>query len=146
MAIPMAMQLENDSDDDLITTINTTPLVDVMLVLLIIFLITIPAVTASSVVNLPRETVQSNEIRPGSIVITIDARGGLLLDDQPAGSQAEVRARLSTLATRTPQPEVHILADVATPFHAVGNALYLVKEAGLHTVNFVTEPAGQESQ
>ena len=141
----MAMNFPSDGDEDLITAINTTPLVDVMLVLLIIFLITIPAVTASSLVNLPRETVQPDELKADSVVVTVDAAGNLLLNEQPAGTRGELLARLRALAAQTPQPEVHILADVATKFQAVGGVLYLVKEAGLGKVNFVTEPTAQGS-
>ncbi len=142
----MAMNMPSDGDEDLITAINTTPLVDVMLVLLIIFLITIPAVTASSLVNLPQETVQPDELRAESIVVTVDAAGNLFLNEQPAGSNDELLARLRSLAARAPQPDVHILADVETKFGAVGGVLYLVKEAGLGKVNFVTEPAAQGRQ
>ena len=94
----MAMNLPSDGDEDLITAINTTPLVDVMLVLLIIFLITIPAVTASSLVNLPRETVQPDELKADSVVVTVDAAGNLLLNEQPAGTRGELLARLRALA------------------------------------------------
>lgn len=138
----MAMNV-GSNDEDLITTINTTPLVDVMLVLLIIFLITIPAVTASSLVNLPRESVQPDEIKAESVIITIDSAGALLLNEQPAGSRDELQAHLQSVAAQSPQPEVHILADVSTKFQAIGGVLYLLKQAGLGKVNFVTEPAAQ---
>ncbi len=138
----MAMNV-GSNDEDLITTINTTPLVDVMLVLLIIFLITIPAVTASSLVNLPRESVQPDEIKAESVIITIDSAGALLLNEQPAGSRDELQAHLRSVAAQSPQPEVHILADVSTKFQAIGGVLYLLKQAGLGKVNFVTEPAAQ---
>ena len=139
----MAMNLPTDGEEDLITTINTTPLVDVMLVLLIIFLITIPAVTASSLVNLPRETVQPDELKAESVIVTVDPGGSLLLNEQPVATREELRARLRALAKREPQPEVHILADVSTKFQAIGGVLYLVREAGLGKVNFVTEPTTQ---
>ena len=142
----MAMNLPTDGEEDLITTINTTPLVDVMLVLLIIFLITIPAVTASSLVNLPRETVQPDELKAESVIVTVDPGGSLLLNEQPVATREELRARLRALAKREPQPEVHILADVSTKFQAIGGVLYLVREAGLGKVNFVTEPTAQGRQ
>ena len=142
----MAMNLPTDGEEDLITTINTTPLVDVMLVLLIIFLITIPAVTASSLVNPPRETVQPDELKAESVIVTVDPGGSLLLNEQPVATREELRARLRALAKREPQPEVHILADVSTKFQAIGGVLYLVREAGLGKVNFVTEPTAQGRQ
>ena len=142
----MAMNMPSDGDEDLITAINTTPLVDVMLVLLIIFLITIPAVTASSLVNLPRETVQPDELKAESVIVTVDPGGSLLLNEQPVATREELRARLRALAKREPQPEVHILADVSTKFQAIGGVLYLVREAGLGKVNFVTEPTAQGRQ
>lgn len=142
----MAINVPADGDDALIGTINTTPLVDVMLVLLIIFLITIPAVTASALVNLPRETVQPDELKADSIILTVDSAGHLELNEQPVDSVQALIPRLRTIAALEPQPEIHILADVSTKFRTVGHVLFLIREAGLGKVNFVTEPTAQARQ
>ena len=137
----MAMHLgPSASDDELLTTINTTPLVDVMLVLLIIFLITIPVVTTSVKVDLPHETQQPRETKPDNIVLSIDAQGRAFFYDAPVRSNANLTKQLQALAEKKPQPEVQIRGDAKTDFEAVGRVLYAVQSAGLTKVRFVTEP------
>jgi biopolymer transport protein ExbD len=137
----MAMHLgPSASDDELLTTINTTPLVDVMLVLLIIFLITIPVVTTSVKVDLPHETQQPRETKPDNIVLSIDAQGRAFFYDAPVRSNADLTKQLQALAEKKPQPEVQIRGDAKTDFEAVGRVLYAVQSAGLTKVRFVTEP------
>ena len=137
----MAMHLgPSASDDELLTTINTTPLVDVMLVLLIIFLITIPVVTTSVKVDLPHETQQPRETKPDNIVLSIDAQGRAFFYDAPVRSNADLSKQLQALAEKKPQPEVQIRGDAKTDFEAVGRVLYAVQSAGLTKVRFVTEP------
>ena len=139
----MAMHLgPSASDDELLTTINTTPLVDVMLVLLIIFLITIPVVTTSVKVDLPHETQQPRETKPDNIVLSIDAQGRAFFYDAPVRSQADLTKQLQALAEKKPQPEVQIRGDAQADFEAVGRVLYAVQSAGLTIVRFVTEPQG----
>ena len=139
----MAMHLgPSASDDELLTTINTTPLVDVMLVLLIIFLITIPVVTTSVKVDLPHETQQPRETKPDNIVLSIDAQGRAFFYDAPVRSQADLTKQLQALAEKKPQPEVQIRGDAQADFEAVGRVLYAVQSAGLTKVRFVTEPQG----
>ena len=139
----MSMHLgPSTSDDELLTTINTTPLVDVMLVLLIIFLITIPVVTTSVKVELPHETQQPRETQPDNIVLSIDAQGRAFFYDAPVRSNADLTKQLQTLAEKKPQPEVQIRGDAKADFEAVGRVLYAVQNAGLTKVRFVTEPQG----
>jgi biopolymer transport protein ExbD len=139
----MAMHLgPSASDDELLTTINTTPLVDVMLVLLIIFLITIPVVTTSVKVDLPHETQQPRETKPDNIVLSIDAQGRAFFYDAPVRSNVELTKQLQALAEKKPQPEVQIRGDAKADFEAVGRVLYAVQSAGLTKVRFVTEPQG----
>jgi biopolymer transport protein ExbD len=139
----MAMHLgPSASDDELLTTINTTPLVDVMLVLLIIFLITIPVVTTSVKVELPHETQQPRETKPDNIVLSIDAQGRAFFYDAPVRSNADLTKQLQSLAEKKPQPEVQIRGDAKADFEAVGRVLYAVQNAGLTKVRFVTEPQG----
>ena len=137
----MAMQFgPSDGDDELLTTINTTPLVDVMLVLLIIFLITIPVVTTSVKVDLPREVQQPRETKPDNIILSVNARGQAFLFDTPLRNQAEMIKQLQTLADKKPQPEVQIRGDAQTDYEAVGRVLFAAQSVGLTKVRFVTDP------
>ena len=137
----MAMQIgPSDGDDELLTTINTTPLVDVMLVLLIIFLITIPVVTTSVKVDLPKEVQQPRETKPDNIILSVNAQGQAFLFDTPLRNQAEMAKQLKTLADKKPQPEVQIRGDAQTDFEAVGRVLFAAQSVGLTKVRFVTDP------
>ncbi len=137
----MAMHFgPSDGDDELLTTINTTPLVDVMLVLLIIFLITIPVVTTSVKVDLPNEVQQPRETKPNNIILSINARGQAFLFDTPLRNQAEMVKQLQTLADKKPQPEVQIRGDAQTDYEAVGRVLFAAQSVGLTKVRFVTDP------
>jgi biopolymer transport protein ExbD len=137
----MAIHLgPSDGDDELLTTINTTPLVDVMLVLLIIFLITIPVVTTSVKVDLPREVQQPRETKPDNIILSVNARGQAFLYDTPLRNQAEMVKQLQTLADKKPQPEVQIRGDAQTDYEAVGRVLFAAQSVGLTKVRFVTDP------
>jgi len=130
----------SDGDDELLTTINTTPLVDVMLVLLIIFLITIPVVTTSVKVDLPHEVQQPRETKPDNIVLSVNAQGQAFLFDTPLRNQAEMVKQLQTLADKKPQPEVQIRGDAQTDYEAVGRVLFVAQSVGLTKVRFVTDP------
>ena len=137
----MAMHFgPSDGDDELLTTINTTPLVDVMLVLLIIFLITIPVVTTSVKVDLPHELQQPRETKPDNIVLSVNAQGQAFLFDTPLRNQAEMVKQLQTLADKKPQPEVQIRGDAQTDYEAVGRVLFAAQSVGLTKVRFVTDP------
>jgi len=137
----MAMQFgPSDGDDELLTTINTTPLVDVMLVLLIIFLITIPVVTTSVKVDLPHEVQQPRETKPDNIVLSVNAQGQAFLFDTPLRNQAEMVKQLQTLADKKPQAEVQIRGDAQTDYEAVGRILFVAQSVGLTKVRFVTDP------
>ena len=137
----MAMHFgPSDGGDELLTTINTTPLVDVMLVLLIIFLITIPVVTTSVKVDLPNEVQQPRETKPDNIILSINARGQAFLFDTPLRNQAEMVKQLQTLADKKPQPEVQIRGDAQTDYEAVGRVLFAAQSVGLTKVRFVTDP------
>ena len=137
----MAVNLGAQDDDEVISQINTTPLVDVMLVLLIIFLITIPVVTASVPVALPRESMQPRDSNPAIATIAIDAQGRLYWHDSPVQSLAELQQRLQTTLARAPQTEVQIRGDVQSEFAAVQQVLDLLKALGVQKIGFVTEPA-----
>ena len=143
----MAIQLgTQDSDDELLGTINTTPLVDVMLVLLIIFLITIPVVTTSVKVNLPHETQQPIEPKPDNVIISVNAKGQAFWFDAPLANSADLQQQLQKLAQRQPQPEVHIRGDAQADFADVGRVLYAAQSAGIHKVKFLTDPSQAQGQ
>ncbi|MCV2355652.1 biopolymer transporter ExbD [Paucibacter sp. B2R-40] len=126
--------------DEVVSAINTTPLVDVMLVLLIIFLITIPVVNYSVPVTLPKERNEVRESKPDNIVISVDPQGGLYwFDARVAGTEALVE-RLKKVAVQDPQPEVHIRADLDAKYNAVGKIVYACQRAGIAKVGFITEP------
>ena len=107
----MAIRYRPEPDDALMSQINTTPLVDVMLVLLIIFLITIPVVNSSVVVSLPREDVQVRETRPENVIVSVDAGGGIYWFDTRLAQPEQRAQRLALVAAQKPQPEVHIRGD-----------------------------------
>ena len=124
-----------------LSDINTTPLVDVMLVLLIIFLITIPVVTTSVPVKLPSERVQVRETKPDSIIISVDREGHMFWFDAPVRNRNELLPRLQAVARMTPQPDVQIRGDQAAQYESVGRVLLECQRAGIGKVAFITEPA-----
>ena len=130
-----------DGDEDaVISTINTTPLVDVMLVMLIIFLITIPVVTTSIPVSLPMERVEVRETRPENIIISVDTLGGIYWYDQKVANVEALVDKLKKVSTANPQPEVQIRGDMASRYEGVGKILYACQRAGIVKVAFITEP------
>ena len=138
----MAMNVgSTDGDEDqVVSAINTTPLVDVMLVLLIIFLITIPVVNTSIQVQLPKETIEVRESKPENIVISVDTKGGIYWNDLKMPNTQALVDRLKTVATKNPQPEVHIRGDLAAQYESVGRVVYACQRAGIVKVAFITEP------
>ena len=136
----MAMNVGSDGDDEIINAINTTPLVDVMLVLLIIFLITIPVVTTSVKVDLPKEKNLIRETKPENVIISVNAAGNIYLYDTPIKNSADLLDRMKTFAVKDPQPEVQIRGDARSDFEAVGRVMYAVQRAGIVKVGFITEP------
>lgn len=135
----MAMNV-GEADDEIIGTINTTPLVDVMLVLLIIFLITIPVVTTSIKVDLPKEKNVVRETKPENVIISVDRAGKIYLYDTPIKNTADLSERMKKFAVKKPQPEVQIRGDGKSDFEAVGRVMYSVQRAGIVKVGFITEP------
>ena len=138
----MAMNLPaaGSGDEQPVVAINTTPLVDVMLVLLIIFLITIPVVNFSVPVQLPKLRNEVRESKPRDIVLSVDARGATWwFDSRIADSEALV-ARLKAVSAQDPQPEIHIRADAHGDYAPVGRILLACQRAGVRHVGFITEP------
>ena len=138
----MAMNVgtSEGGEDEAISTINTTPLVDVMLVLLIIFLITIPVVTQSVGVKLPEETNVPRQTKPENIEIAVTRDGDVYWGMQLVRDNEDLVDRLKKIATQQPQPEVHIRGDSRADYDAVGRIVYAVQRAGIAKIGFITEP------
>ena len=136
----MAMNLGSEAEDEIMSEINTTPLVDVMLVLLIIFLITIPVVTTSIKVDLPKEKNLVRETKPENVIISVNAAGKIFLYDTPIKNSDDLFNRMKTFAVKKPQPEVQIRGDGQSDFESVGRVMYAVQRAGITKVGFITEP------
>lgn len=136
----MAVGPSSGDDDEVISAINTTPLVDVMLVLLIIFLITIPVVTTSIPVALPKERVEVRETKPENIIISVDKSGGIFWYDARVSDVEALVTRLKKVSAMKPQPEVQIRGDMAARYDGVGKILYACQRAGITKVAFITEP------
>jgi biopolymer transport protein ExbD len=129
-----------DKDDEVMSEINMTPLVDVMLVLLIIFIITVPVLTHTVKVDLPRVSNEKQEIKPQTITLTVKADGAVFWDDTPIET-AVLELKLSEHAQKQPQPEVHIRGDKAAPYEHVLKTMAAVQQSGLLKLGFISEPA-----
>ena len=124
-----------------LSEINTTPLVDVMLVLLIIFLITIPVINTSVAVRLPQQANQLRQSQPETVLISVDAAGQSYWFDARLNDAQSLQEKLKKIAAQLPQPAVHIRGDARADFEAVARVLYACQQAGIAHIGFVTEPA-----
>ena len=138
----MALSYRSKDEDSVMSEINTTPLVDVMLVLLIIFLITIPVVTTSIKVDLPKESNAVRETKPETIVVSVDGVGRIFWYDSLINS-TELSKRLGSVASKEPQPEVQIRGDGKADYKSVGQIVTAAKSAGIAKIGFITEPASK---
>jgi biopolymer transport protein ExbD len=138
----MAMNLGpgRDGDDEVIASINTTPLVDVMLVLLIIFLITIPVVTTAIPVSLPKERIEVRESKPENVIISVDAQSNIFWYESRMNNVEALTDKLKKVAHMQPQPEVQVRGDMAARYEGVGKVLLACQRAGIVKVAFITEP------
>jgi biopolymer transport protein ExbD len=127
-------------EDEAISTINTTPLVDVMLVLLIIFLITVPVVTTSIPVQLPKERNAIRETKPENITISVDFNDRIYWNDLYIPTTNALIDRLKRVSRLTPQPEVQIRGDGTANYEGVGKVIYACQRAGITKIGFITEP------
>src|SRR6202162_4725634 len=127
-------------DEEVVSLINTTPLVDVMLVLLIIFLITIPVVTTSIPVQLPKERNEVRETKPENITLSVDTGGRIYWNDLRIPTTDALIERLKKISVLTPQPEVQIRGDGGANYEGVGRIIYACQRAGIAKVGFTTEP------
>lgn len=137
MAMSMAA---SEDEDEVVSTINTTPLVDVMLVLLIIFLITIPVVTHTVPVQLPKETNVPRQTKPENINISVNKDGDVFWNDQRVSNNDVLVERLKKVAVLVPQPEVQIRGDGGARYEYVGRVVFDLQRAGIVKLSFITEP------
>ena len=129
-----------ERNTEVMSTINTTPLVDVMLVLLIIFLITIPVINKTVRVNLPKAVNIPTQTKPENITIAIDKDGVAYWNDKRLGSREDLLSQVKAAAVRKPQPEIHIRGDKETRYEAIGRVMYMIQRGGVQKVGFLTEP------
>ena len=128
-----------DETDDVMNEINMTPLVDVMLVLLIIFIITVPVMKHSVNIDLPRATNQPQDTKPETIRLSVDADGSYFWNEARV-DDATMERQLQEAARKNPQPELHIRGDKAVRYERVAQAMAAAQRAGVHKIGFITEP------
>ena len=138
----MSMSVGSDSgdEDQVMSEINTTPLVDIMLVLLIIFLITSPVVLKLQKINLPIETNQALQAKPQNVNIVVNKDGEIYLGQTRLKDTNELFDYLKVEAVKVPQPEVHVRGDQETRYESIGRVIYTTQRAGIQKVGFITEP------
>ncbi len=135
----MGMGSLSDSDDDFNPEINTTPLVDVMLVLLIIFIMTIPVMNHAVKIDLPRATNQPDQTKPENINLSIDADGKLFWNEE-AIDRNELNSRIAVAAQKQLQPELHLRAARTVQYEKVAQVMAAAQSGGLGKIGFVTDP------
>ncbi|OAG78766.1 TonB-dependent biopolymer transport protein ExbD/TolR [Acetobacter malorum] len=130
---------DSGGEDDVVSAINTTPLVDVMLVLLIIFLITIPVATHTVKVTLPKDMNQPTQTKMSNVVLAVAENGQAYWDETPLKGRADLLDRLEKAAVQKPQPQIQIRGDVKTRYESVGKLVEACQEAGIYHIDFITE-------
>ena len=128
-----------DDNDEVMNEINMTPLVDVMLVLLIIFIITVPVMKHAVNIDLPRASNTVQDAKPETIRLSVDATGQYYWNEAPL-AEADLVPQLSAAAVRQPQPELHIHGDKAVRYERVARVMAAAQQAGLKKIGFITEP------
>jgi biopolymer transport protein ExbD len=137
----MAMSVgDSGGGNQAIAAINTTPLVDVMLVLLIIFLITIPVINKTVKVELPKAVNIPTQTKPENITIAVNKEGLVFWNDKQVASRADLLRLIEEAAVKKPQPEIHIRGDQNTRYEAIGRVMYEIQRGGIVKVGFLTEP------
>jgi biopolymer transport protein ExbD len=129
-----------EDEDKPMSEINTTPLVDVMLVLLILFLITIPVITQSVKVDLPKAANIPTQTKPENINIAVDAEGNVYWNTALVPNQEALLERIKVVAVMDPQPEIHLRGDRGTAYEHIGRVMVACQRGGISKVGFITEP------
>jgi biopolymer transport protein ExbD len=128
-----------DDTDDVMNEINMTPLVDVMLVLLIIFIITVPVMKHSVNIDLPRASNQPQDAKPETVRLSVDADGAYFWNESRI-DDAALHTQLQAVARQNPQPELHIRGDKAVRYERVAQAMAAAQQSGIRKIGFITEP------
>lgn len=136
----MAIATAGDDEDEVIAAINTTPLVDVMLVLLIIFLITIPVVVHNVPVRLPAEANIPTKTKPENVTISVDQDGAVFWGTVAVAGTNALVEKLKAVAIQDPQPEILIRGDQAARYEAIGKIVFACQRAGIEKIGFITQP------
>jgi len=137
----MAMSVGSSGGEDApMSEINTTPLVDVMLVLLIIFLITIPVITKTVKVSLPKAANIATETKPENITVAVDSEGNIYWNNTAVSDTNALIELVKTEAVKDPQPEIHIRGDSESRYEDIGRVMYSIQRGGVVKVGFITEP------
>ncbi len=136
----MSVGSSGGSDAEVMAAINTTPLVDVMLVLLIIFLITIPVINKTVPIHLPKAVNIPTQTKPENITVAVDAEGKVYWNDRLIPNRDDLLALVKDAAVKKPQPEIHIRADKDVHYEAVGRVIFTIQRGGVVKVGFITEP------
>ena len=136
----MTVGQESDQEEEVMSAINTTPLVDVMLVLLIIFLITIPVVIQQVPLELPKERNLPTQTKPENINISINKDGDVFWGTEYVPNQKALFEKLKVIAVMNPQPEVHVRADEGSRYEFVGRVVATCQRASILKIGFITEP------
>jgi biopolymer transport protein ExbD len=136
----MSVGSEGGEEEEVMSAINTTPLVDVMLVLLIIFLITIPAIVQQVPLELPKESNVPTQTKPENIVIAVNKDGDMFWNGAYVKDTTALFDRLKVIAVQLPQPEIHIRADQHVRYEYVGRVVVTCQRASILKIGFITEP------
>jgi biopolymer transport protein ExbD len=131
-----------DDTDEVMNEINMTPLVDVMLVLLIIFIITVPVMKHAVNIDLPQASNQAQDVKPETVRLSVDAQGQYFWNESQIADD-DLPRMLKVEAARQPQPELHIRGDRDVRYERVAQAMAAAQQSGLRKIGFITEPRAQ---
>jgi biopolymer transport protein ExbD len=131
---------DND-DNEMLSEINMVPLIDVMLVLLIVFIITVPVMKHAVNIDLPRASNEKEQVKPQTVRLSVDADGAYFWNDQKLADDNALQGHLAAAAAQEPQPDLHIRGDRAVRYERVAQAMAAAQQAGVKKIGFVTEPA-----
>ena len=136
----MSMSVGSEEEGSAISEINTTPLVDIMLVLLIIFLITVPVIKKMAAVDIPKAVNIPTQTKPENITISVDASGRIFWNATPMDDRQLFFSKIVAEARKVPQPEFHIRGDKSVRYESVGRVIFNLQRGGIVKVGFITEP------
>ncbi len=131
---------DND-DNEMLSEINMIPLIDVMLVLLIVFIITVPVMKHAVNIDLPRASNEKELVKPETVRLSVDADGAYFWNEQRLADDNELQGHLAAAAAQNPQPDLHIRGDRAVRYERVAQAMAAAQQAGMKKIGFVMEPA-----